>query len=91
MNEKNPDKMSERELRGEVKTLRDENYILRGLREAQSTMVSNLRDEVERLKGLDEALRDFNFEIFNAARDELEREGFEDVVASRPLGRKFKA
>lgn len=84
MCEKNPDKMSDRELRGEVK-------ILRKLRESLSEMVSNLRDEVERLKGLDDALRDFNYSIFNAARDELEREGFEDVIASRPLGRKFKA
>lgn len=84
MIEKNPDKMSEREMRGEIK-------ILRKLREAQATMVSNLRGEIEKMKEIDDALRDFNYEKAKKLFEDFAREGFDEVVASRPLKRKFTA
>jgi hypothetical protein len=58
--------------------------ILVAINDSQAKLVSELRAEIERLKGVDAALKDFNFEIEKAELKALAEEGFADVVASRP-------
>jgi hypothetical protein len=71
--------------------LEDENRILRSLREKQAIIINNQLDEIDRLKSIDAAVRDFIFERDQHTRDLFAEEGFEEVVASRPLKEKFKA
>ncbi len=73
------------------KTLAEENRILRDLREKQAHIINTQLDEIERLKSVDRAFHDYIFERTQHERDEAAREGFDEVVASRPLARKFKA
>lgn len=78
--------------------LAKENRILRDLRDKQAVIINTQldeihsnQDEIDRLRSIDRALSDFIFERNSKERDEFAREGFEEVVASRPLKRKFEA
>jgi hypothetical protein len=53
------------------------------INEGQAVLISKLRVEIDRLKGIDAALSDFNREKEREQMDDLAREGFDDVVASR--------
>jgi hypothetical protein len=69
----------------------EDNRILQVIREKQAVIINTQMDEIDRLKSIDKAVRDFIFERSQAERDEFAEEGFEEVVASRPLKEKFKA
>jgi len=75
----------------EVRQLIEDNRILQVIREKQAVIINTQMDEIDRLKSIDVHVRDYIFERSQGERDEAAHEGFEEVVASRPLGRKFKA
>ena len=78
------DKMYVRELREEVRIMRQVNDGLIG-------MIDQRDAEIERLKSIDRAARDFIFERAKAEREEFAREALEETIASRRLKEKFKA
>lgn len=69
----------------------EDNRILQVIREKQAEIIETQLDEINRLRSIDVHVRDFIFERSQHEQDDLAREGFDDVVASRPLGSKFKA
>jgi len=64
------------------KTLQDVEFLTR-LRDGQAAVNSDLRKENERLKKIDNALRDFNFEKATKQREDFAREALEEVRAAR--------
>jgi len=61
---------------------------LKNFIEGQNTTISELHDEIDRLKSIDAAVRDHNGAIAKAVREEFQREGFKEAVASRPFVRR---
>ena len=56
---------------------------LQKVNDGQAELITELRTEVERLKSVDSALSDFNYERFNQQREDFAREGFEEVKQLR--------
>ena len=78
--------------------LAKENRILRDLKDRQAIIINTQLDEIlsnqneiDRLRSIDRALQEFIWERNSKERDEFAQEGFEEVVAARPLKEKFKA
>lgn len=86
----NPDKMTKFEFRLHVLGLRSEVEFLGRLTNVQTKLISELRKENKRLKTIDQALQDFNFEKYHKARDTLAREGFDAVIANRSKQKSFQ-
>jgi hypothetical protein len=59
------------------------NTILQKVNDGQAVLISELRVEINRLKGIDASLIDFNLEKERKQQDDLAREGFDEVIASR--------
>ncbi len=60
------------------------NTILQKVNDSQAVLISELRTEIKQLKKIDASLSDFNFEKLKKEEDDLAREGFDEVIASRP-------
>lgn len=67
----------------DILNLIDENKLLRLVNDGQAIINSRLRGEIEVLKALDGALKDFSREILKKELEDMAREGFEEVITSR--------
>ena len=62
--------------------------ILQKVNDGQTGLIAQLRAEIDRLKGIDAALSDFNRKKQREQQDDLAHEGFEQVIASRQPARR---
>ena len=63
--------------------LKAEIHMMRAVNDGLTKMVAARDEEIERLKAIDRALYDYKGEIAKAEFERFQREGFEEVVASR--------
>lgn len=67
----------------DILNLIDEVKLMRLVNDGQAALNTKLREEVKRLKAVDAALKDFNSAILREELLQYQREGFDEVVASR--------